>query len=189
MVDYYRLLGIARTADKLTIKIAYRHKALYWHPDKNKSPNAHSEFIKINEAYNILIDDLKKAVYDKLYDEQIRYNNDVSVTEQSAKYKQYKTWVDEERVKATKLASLSFDQFLKGLSIVVEKSVNAVYFGCSFYVAIVIIIAGLVSFFEALGQVATGEIAGWVFILQLIWSSLFILGAGYWIRNMLKKKS
>jgi hypothetical protein len=46
-----------------------------------------------------------------------------------------------------------------------------------------------VSFFEALGQVAAEEIAGWVFILQLIWSSLFILAGGYWIRNMLKKKS
>ena len=160
MIDYYGLLGISRNADKLTVKKAYRQKALYWHPDKNKSPNAHSEFIKINEAYNILIDDSKKAVYDKLYDEQVRYNNDVSVTVQSAKYKQYKTWVD-----------------------------DAAYFGCSFYVAIVIIIAGLVSFFEALGQVAAEEIAGWVFILQLIWSSLFILAGGYWIRNMLKKKS
>lgn len=188
MIDYYDILEIYRTADKIAIKKAYRQKALYWHPDKNKSPNAHSEFIKINEAYNILIDDSKKAVYDKLYDEQIRYNNDVSVTEQAAKYKQYKTWVDEEREKAAKLASLSFDQFLKGLSKVVEKSVNAAYFGCSFYIAIVIIIAGLVSFFEALGQVAAGEIAGWVFILQLIWSSLFILAGGYWIRNMLKKK-
>lgn len=189
MVDYYRLLGIARTADKLTIKKAYRHKALYWHPDKNKSPNAHSEFIKINEAYNILIDDLKKAVYDKLYDEQIRYNNDVLVTEQSAKYKQYKTWVDEEREKATNLASLSFDQFLKGLSKFAEESVNAVYFGCSFYVAIVFIIGGVVSLFEAYGQLEKGEIKGWVFILQLVWTSLFILGGGYWIRNMLKKKS
>ncbi|GLC43752.1 hypothetical protein PLESTB_000904500 [Pleodorina starrii] len=63
--DYYELLGVPRTADKKTIKQAYRQKARKYHPDVNKEPGAEDLFKKIGEAYEVLSDDTKKAIYDK----------------------------------------------------------------------------------------------------------------------------
>jgi hypothetical protein len=51
---YYRVLGIAPTKDKDTIKKAYRKLAMQYHPDKNPSDDAQSMFIEITEAYEIL---------------------------------------------------------------------------------------------------------------------------------------
>ena len=55
--NHYQTLGISPTASKDEIKKAYRQLALKFHPDRNKSPDAHEKFIEINEAYLILFDD------------------------------------------------------------------------------------------------------------------------------------
>ncbi|WP_066759626.1 J domain-containing protein [Crocinitomix algicola] len=52
---YYKKLGISPTRDESVIKKAYRKKALKYHPDRNPSPTAQEEFIKLTEAYEILI--------------------------------------------------------------------------------------------------------------------------------------
>ena len=49
--NYYKILDVGRHATKDEIKKAYRKLALQWHPDKNKSPDAHHKFIEINEAF------------------------------------------------------------------------------------------------------------------------------------------
>ncbi|MEX1001633.1 MAG: J domain-containing protein [Crocinitomicaceae bacterium] len=51
---YFKLLGIEPTTDPSAIKRAYRQQALKYHPDRNPSPNAHIQFIRITEAYEIL---------------------------------------------------------------------------------------------------------------------------------------
>lgn len=63
--NYYEILGISSTATKDEIKKAYRKLALQYHPDKNKSSDAHERFIEINEAYLILYDDEARAKYDR----------------------------------------------------------------------------------------------------------------------------
>lgn len=62
--EYYKILGINKTADNATIKKAYKSLALKWHPDKNKSPDAPEMFKKITEAYGVLSDDTKRKTYD-----------------------------------------------------------------------------------------------------------------------------
>ncbi|MBV6522726.1 MAG: Chaperone protein DnaJ [Gemmatimonadaceae bacterium] len=66
MTDYYRLLGVERTASDEDIKKAYRKLAMKWHPDKNSgSSEAEERFKEITEAYDVLRDADKRAVYDR----------------------------------------------------------------------------------------------------------------------------
>jgi hypothetical protein len=52
--DYHKILGLNKDAGPDDIKRAYRKLAKKYHPDINKSPNAHDQFIMITEAYEIL---------------------------------------------------------------------------------------------------------------------------------------
>jgi molecular chaperone DnaJ len=63
--DYYEVLGLARNADKDAIKKAFRKLAQQYHPDVNKAPDAEARFKEINEAYQVLTDDQKRAAYDR----------------------------------------------------------------------------------------------------------------------------
>ncbi|MDM7256205.1 MAG: molecular chaperone DnaJ, partial [Paracoccus sp. (in: a-proteobacteria)] len=63
---YYEVLGVTRTASFEDIKKAYRGKAKELHPDRNKdNPAAEAQFKDVNEAYDVLKDDQKKAAYDR----------------------------------------------------------------------------------------------------------------------------
>lgn len=53
--DYYKILGISKTASKEEIKAAYRRLAKEYHPDRNKGKDSVAKFIEINEAYSFLI--------------------------------------------------------------------------------------------------------------------------------------
>ncbi len=63
--DYYEVLGISRSASIEEIKRAYRRLARQYHPDVNKSPDAEAMFKEINEAYQVLSDPEKRAMYDR----------------------------------------------------------------------------------------------------------------------------
>ncbi|MDZ7699303.1 MAG: J domain-containing protein [Deltaproteobacteria bacterium] len=64
--DYYKILGVERTASPEAIKKAYRKLAIKYHPDHNKGDAAaESKFKDINEAYAVLRDPEKKQQYDR----------------------------------------------------------------------------------------------------------------------------
>lgn len=63
--DFYDLLGVSKTSSQEEIKKSYRKKALEWHPDRNKSPEAEAKFKEINQAYEILSDPTKRQTYDQ----------------------------------------------------------------------------------------------------------------------------
>ncbi len=64
--DYYELLGIDKNATADEIKKAYRKKALQYHPDRNPGDKeAERKFKEISEAYEVLGDEQKKAMYDR----------------------------------------------------------------------------------------------------------------------------
>ena len=65
-MDYYEILEISRTATEVEIKKAYRKLAMKYHPDKNPGDKeAEEKFKQINEAYEVLSDPKKRAIYDK----------------------------------------------------------------------------------------------------------------------------
>ncbi|XP_062230664.1 uncharacterized protein LOC133928373 isoform X2 [Phragmites australis] len=64
-VDYYKVLGVGRGATEDELKKAYRRLAMKYHPDKNPSPQADSLFKQVSEAYDVLSDPQKRAVYDQ----------------------------------------------------------------------------------------------------------------------------
>jgi curved DNA-binding protein CbpA len=71
VTDYYRILGIKRTASKAEIKSAYRKRARILHPDFNKgSAKAAEEFAVLAKAYHILIDPQERAFYDNRFTAQ-----------------------------------------------------------------------------------------------------------------------
>lgn len=66
--NYYHILGVAPGASSAEIKAAYRRLALQYHPDKNAENTAAEQMFKeINEAYAVLSDKSKRAVYHRKY--------------------------------------------------------------------------------------------------------------------------
>jgi len=64
--DYYKVLGVERTASADAIRKAYRRLAHKYHPDVSKEPNAEARFKEMQEAYEVLKDPEKRAAYDQL---------------------------------------------------------------------------------------------------------------------------
>ncbi|KAF7801413.1 chaperone protein dnaJ 72 [Senna tora] len=99
-MDYYKILGLQRNATKDEIKSAYKKLALQFHPDKHsqssKAVRDHAtlRFRQVSEAYEVLMDDRKRADYDirsrggnsttsTYYDYKPRYKSTSGISSQS----------------------------------------------------------------------------------------------------------
>lgn len=123
--NYYQRLGLSRQATKEEIKKAYRKLALEFHPDRNKSSDAHEKFIAINEAYLILYDDEARHKYDIEYDSHFGKKADFKqeqTEKEEFKQKRYEEsfddadlndWSTKARNQGTKYAKMAFDDFSK----------------------------------------------------------------------------
>src|SRR5258708_4163375 len=64
--DYYEILEVTRTATDGELKASYRKLAMKWHPDRNPGDkDCEAHFKEINEAYDVLKDEQKRAAYDR----------------------------------------------------------------------------------------------------------------------------
>ncbi|CAJ1978890.1 unnamed protein product [Sphenostylis stenocarpa] len=73
-VDYYKVLQVDKNAKDDDLKKAYRKLAMKWHPDKNPNnkKEAEAKFKQISEAYEVLSDPQKKAIYDQYGEEGLK---------------------------------------------------------------------------------------------------------------------
>src|SRR5919205_4326261 len=73
MADFYTVLGVGRDASDDDIKKAYRKLAMTYHPDRNGgSKEAEERFKEITEAYDVLRDPHKRAMYDRYGESALR---------------------------------------------------------------------------------------------------------------------
>ncbi|KAL1325257.1 hypothetical protein HN51_035338 [Arachis hypogaea] len=73
-VDYYKILQVDKNAKDEDLKKAYRKLAMKWHPDKNPNnkKDAEAKFKQISEAYEVLSDPQKRAIYDQYGEEGLK---------------------------------------------------------------------------------------------------------------------
>ncbi|XVF34446.1 hypothetical protein REPUB_Repub18cG0059600 [Reevesia pubescens] len=73
-VDYYNILKVNKNATDDDLKKSYRRLAMKWHPDKNPNnkKEAEAKFKQISEAYEVLSDPQKRAVYDQYGEEGLK---------------------------------------------------------------------------------------------------------------------
>lgn len=63
--DYYKTLGVSKSATAQEIKSAYRKLALQYHPDRNKGKESEEKFKEVTKAYEVLGDEQKRKTYDQ----------------------------------------------------------------------------------------------------------------------------
>jgi DnaJ-related protein SCJ1 len=70
--DYYKILGVSKSASAADIKRAYRKLSLKYHPDKNPAPDAATKFAEISVAYDVLSDPDKREAYNRGGEEAVK---------------------------------------------------------------------------------------------------------------------
>jgi len=123
--NYYQILGLHKDCSKEDIKKAYRVYATKFHPDKQNNDKFFEErFKEIKEAYDILIDDNKRANFDFNYSSSSKesYSNYSNTNENSSTESQMdemarklKEMKEAEEIKRKKIYYTSKDLILNGL--------------------------------------------------------------------------
>jgi curved DNA-binding protein len=109
-VDYYKLLGVNKTATTKEIKNAYRKLARKYHPDLNPNDkDAKRKFQEINEAQEVLSDPVKRKKYDQ-------YGKDWNQSDQFEKQRQQQQQAGSRRTRQTDSASFNdFSDFFESM--------------------------------------------------------------------------
>ncbi|MCB4790529.1 MAG: DnaJ domain-containing protein [Elusimicrobia bacterium] len=115
-VNYYKVLNIERASSFDAIKRAYRKMMLKWHPDRNRSLDAHEKSILITQAYDILSNENKKRIYDEVLDSRSAPLQKYSPSETFKKHyseEKVKRWAKEARKETESRLHKSFEEFEK----------------------------------------------------------------------------
>lgn len=151
LAHYYQILGISEGASEAEIKKAYRRKARQLHPDVNKAPNAHDQFVLLNEAYEYLTNRKTQST---------RSNRRTS---SQASRQSYREWQYHEREKARERAKqhakMRYEEFKKTDYYKTSQAMHTVLDFVSFIIAICIltIVPGVSYYYNGkFGLIASG---------------------------------
>ncbi len=132
--NYYTVLGINPQASSDEVKRAYRKLAKASHPDVNPSPKAAENFVQITEAFEILSDPSKRAVYDYKLKRDRRPPVQMTGTAHRQKTEQqraYEAWVRQARAEARRNAQMKYDDFKRSR---VEKAELEIYHYLQYFI-------------------------------------------------------
>ena len=96
MRRYYEILGLRPGATREEIRQSYRRLAKLYHPDRNPSEEAKHKFIQIQNAYEILTDDVRRMQYEAMVLNDSRNRQDNERRDQV-----YKVWIEHQQKQAT----------------------------------------------------------------------------------------
>jgi hypothetical protein len=112
LTTLYKTLGVKPDASKREIVSAFRSLALRYHPDHCREANAKDMFIAVRAAYEILVDDQKRAEYDRLLAYASRRETRVGSAPPPAAETSYERWHATARWNAEREAALSYTEFV-----------------------------------------------------------------------------
>lgn len=121
MSTYYDILGIKHTATEAEIRTAFRRKAKETHPDVNSAAGAANLFMRVNEAYEILIDPRKRSIYDDRLKATARPKPSSGPAQPNPRAqpkpdprnnaREYDEWVNRARAQAQQRAKMNYQEF------------------------------------------------------------------------------
>lgn len=190
-IDYYKILELDINCGQEEIKRAYRKLALKFHPDKNNDLDAHSKFITINEAYEILKDTYSRSQYNIIYKSYNQKNSSdksmVSTVEIIKK--DFKKYQESASKVATKNSKMSFDEFKNGIIDTLHSAYGATIDFMAVVYALVFLGSGIYGIFVSIDAINTngkgGLLSPWP---QLVLASLMALAGMFYIYSLFKKK-
>jgi hypothetical protein len=152
---YYAVLGISESATIMAVKEAYRQKAKILHPDRNKSPDAHEQFILLSEAYACIINIKSGNTLAQVsYDDWIRQNQ------------------EEARQRAREYAQMKYDEYKKTDEYKNSKAASVVYEHVYFFSAVILMLSPLWGYlYQRWAGFIVGFIASLVFVHY--WAGIF----------------
>jgi hypothetical protein len=158
--NYYKILELEPGCSVSDIKDAYRRLAKKYHPDLNKSPQAHQLFIEINEAYEILME------------RQLRTSSQPEKTEYDENYEEF---IRKVREAAQKRAKMRYEKFVKEHEAFRESGLYDLVLALKYIGwAVLPVIAFMLIFMPILIAIANKEFAI-IFYLFYFWVIGFIL--------------
>lgn len=167
--NYYQILDIHPDTNPEEIKKAFRKKALKYHPDVCKLPNANNLFIEVYEAFEILSDSQNRLQYDKILFEQ---ENAVVEVKKPTNDNNFNIWMNNAKTKAEKHSKMKYDEYKRSAFYeIFETTRKTISIGCIASFAIIWIL-GLYGFFVGLSQLLRQERDDYSFVMGLV---LFIL--------------
>jgi hypothetical protein len=173
--NYFEILHLGPGAGEDEIKQAYRTLAKLYHPDVNKSPEAHEKFCEISEAYEFLINHWPnqnksaagKASYEQRYTEY----------QQTAAYEQF---INEARERAKRQARMRYEKFRKQHEAFQESGLNDLALLFTMIARAFSLLLFLILFLTPL-VLAVAVQWSLVFVIFLMWP--FALGLAWYYRD------
>lgn len=174
MKDYFSILELSDNASMDDIKTAYRKLAKRYHPDVNKSPDAHEKFCEITEAYEFLIHHWIKFS-DKRSD-KIKYEQYYQQQHQSADYERFRREAQE---KARRQARMRYEKFKKQHEAFQESGLNDIALIFTMLMRFISAVLFFALFFTPIVFAVKAHWT-WIFLILFMWPFAIGLAWNYY---------
>jgi hypothetical protein len=175
MKNYFAILGLLPGARADEIRQAYRKLAKQYHPDVNKSPDAHERFCEITEAFEYLINHWPLFAGKELNHEDIERRN--KEYQETPVYEQFRKEAQE---RAKRQARMRYDKFRKQHEAFQESGINDIALLLSIFMRVLSVPLFLFLFFAPL---VLSMVAHWSWIFALIFMWPFALGIAWYYND------